>query len=558
MRSIATIGGCLLALALAACDAREEAALLEVAAVEPLRIEPDQRVRVRGSGFPAGREGVVRLEGQMHRPGAEPAEVQVELAARALGADRVEARFTRAALRAVGGRGTLHGRAVVSFDAAHGGARVVGRSAPLELDVAAGPAERGRGELSRRSAGRALIDRLGLELGEESSSTRGLAIAVVRRGSLAERAGLIEGDRLVSAEGVHVHDVADVLPAPGHDTLTLRLRRRGEAAPFDVALPIDAAHAHEIRHETVRALGIALGWLLLVLVLLAPSAGLADAIAGASRAAPRGPRTLRARWLRYRRGLPVVALGAALVAAVPAIDRAYPLTVRLEVLLLAGLALRVATGWLDAKEGARARLVALGGALAGATFVVVGLGAIATLGGTTDVAALSRQPAEPWSWTLVTSPVAVPALALVSLGAAWRIDRARTRLSVWVDDLALLVLAATTVAVLFGGWGTDAPQGPLRFARGAVFAASAFAYWLWLRRVRGPARAPRAVALAGLAGVALVGLGTIALVALEPPAPLVAVVARVGAGAAAILLVAAAVRRAAGPRPRPAPLHRFA
>lgn len=558
MRLLATIGGCLIALGVVGCETRDDARLLEVTDVSPTEVNPGQRLRVEGRGFPPGREARLRLDGTMHRPGAEPSRVQVELMGRAASSDRIEARFTRETLAALGGRGTLHGRVVALFDTPDGRRRVTGRSAELELDVRTGAADRLHEEVARRRSGAQLAERLGLSLSEESPEARGLVVAVVHEGSAAARAGIIAGDRLVAAEGVHVHDPSDLVPIPGRDAISLRLARRGEAAPFEVRVPVETFDTAVVRPETVRATAIALAWLLLFVVLFAPSAGVADWIAGVAPRAPRRSWRPGALWLRHRRDVPVVAIGVAVLGGLPAVDRVMPVEVALEVVLLAVFALRIATAWLGAGDAtARTRARALGGATVSVLLLGTGLGAIAVLGGTTDVAALSRQPVEPWSWTLLRWPVAVPALGLVALGAAWP-AAGRNPLARLVDDLVLLVLATLTVALLFGGWGEGDPQGTARLIHGAGFSVLAFGLWLWLRRARSAARTPRTVlVVAGVLGTLVVG-GTFLLLALEPPDVLTTTIARVAGGAAAILLLSALLRASTGGRAPLGPLHRFA
>ena len=122
-------------IALAGCEAPREAELLGIADVSPERLEPGRTIVVEGAGFPPGRSGSVRFTGTSHRPGRAPVEVRVEVTGRALSAERVEARFTRDALEAMGGRGTLHGHVWAVFETRDGQGTVVGRSARLELDV---------------------------------------------------------------------------------------------------------------------------------------------------------------------------------------------------------------------------------------------------------------------------------------------------------------------------------------------------------------------------------------------------------------------------------------
>ncbi len=563
MRLTSTILWSLIVVGAMGCEAQREADLLEVSAVEPARISPERTLRVRGAGFPPGRDAILRFEGTMRRPGAAPTEVSVELTGRAVAAEQIEARFTPEALEQLGGRGTLHGRVIAIFEAAEGRGRVIGRSPELDLDIVSSTTERLHGQLVRRRAAAALLDDLGLSLADESPDAEGLPITLVQGGSIAEHAGLLAGDRLIAAEGVRAHDPSDVLPGPGLDTITLRLARPGEAAPFVVVLPTGVTASHDVSAKSVRAGLIALGWALLVLVLLAPSAGLADWIASAARVGTPTTRTrgAAALWRRHRGDVPPAAVGLLGLASLPALDRTLALNIKLDALLLGLLALRVGAAWLGtASRPVRTRLLALVGAAASVLAVGVGLGAIAALGGTTDLSALSVQSAAPWEWTLLRTPVAVPALGLVGLGCAWRSrDEGAPYLAKLIDDGVLLAIAATTVAILVGGWGSGTSQGPLRLARGLQFVTFSFGLWLFLRRARHLAQSLRVSLGLGAGLVTVVAVGTAALIALEPTPALVVGIARVVGGAAALLLVNALSRLASGRlQTRAKPLHRFA
>src|SRR5690554_2173252 len=76
--------------ALAACAPEHESELLEVRHVAPERIEPGQLLRIHGEGFPPGRNGRVRLEGNFHAPGASARRVELDLEATAVSTDEVE------------------------------------------------------------------------------------------------------------------------------------------------------------------------------------------------------------------------------------------------------------------------------------------------------------------------------------------------------------------------------------------------------------------------------------------------------------------------------------
>lgn len=546
----------------AGCEARREADLLEVTGIDPSQLAPGQLVRVRGSGFPPGRSALIRLEGVVYRPGQSPEPASVEIEGRAVSAEEIEARFTRDALGELGGRGTLHGRAVAMFEAAHERGRVIGVSEELQIDIVTGNIRDAPGELTRRRAANELSEQLGLVLAEESSEQAGLPLGWVTTGSTAERAGLIVGDRIVAAEEVLVHDLADVLPLPGADTISLRLAREGEAAPFVVVLPIEAGARAGIQTPTARIALASLGWVLLVLLFLAPTAGFADWLARRGtweRPRARGWRPL---WRRHRSDVPIMTIGLAAIASLPVIDAAGLLDAKLEGLLLGALALRAGAAWLaTSSEPTRARILAVAVAAGGVAGVGIALGALAALGGTSDLGALAGQPAAPWRWTLLTTPVAGPALGLVLLCCTCaprpRARRGARAVAFAIDDLVLLAFAAAATATVLGGWGRDAPEGLERLVRAVVFTSITMGAWLFLRRAR---KKPGATVLwASVALAALVVGGAAAQIALEPPRVLVEGVARLMGGAAVLLALSAIVRLLAGKLRREAvPLARFA
>lgn len=544
------------------CDTRREAELLDVTSVDPAQLAPGRTVRVRGSGFPPGRSARIRLEGMIHRPGRAPEPASVELEGSAVSAEEIEARFTAEAFEGLGGRGTLHGRVVAIFEAANDRGRVVGRSDELQIDIVPGSGRHAPGELGRRREASELVDRLGIHLEEEVPEVAGLRVSLVIERSTAERAGLVAGDRLVAAEGVLVHDLGDVLPQPGADTIALRLTRSGEAAPFAVVLPIEADARAGVHVRTARFALAALGWVLLILLFLAPTAGLADWLArrGTRRTARTGG--WRALWRRHRADVPMVACGLALLGSLPALDAVGFFECKLEAVLLGALALRTGAAWLATSgETTRARLAASLVAVASVTGVGIALGALAALGGTSDLGALAEQPSEPWRWTLLTTPIAGPALGLVVLSCACSQPPAPRRgaraLALAIDDVVLLAIAATVTAMVLGGWGRGSPEGAERLVRALAFTTFALGGWLFFRRSR---RAPRLRALlVGAVLSVIVVVGTVAQIALEPPAVLVEGVARVIGGAATLLALSALFRVLGGRlRREPAPLARFA
>lgn len=517
----------------------------------------------------------MRLEGTMHRPGRTPREVRVELSGRAISPERVEAAFTEPALSGLGGRGTLRGHARVLFATADRRGAVTGRSPPTTVDVTPSSTQRVSDAVADGRRAAALVDRLGLALDDEPSERSGLPIREVAEGSVAARAGLVEGDRLVEANGVRAHALADLLPPPGAERLALRIARRGEAAPFAVALPVHLDRSG-LAPETVRAAQLAVGWVLLVLLWLAPTAGVADWLgrrvrrSRRARVEPPGdaPRLgfVRRVLRRHGRGLGRLALAVTLFATIPVAHRAGLLRVPLEALVLAAFALRASSAWLAAhRRPTRQRLLDLAHASAGVLCLAVALTAVAALGGTTDLSALQEpQGAAPWTWTLLRTPLGPLALGVLLIGggtapeALARGDDPQARLARGLDDAVLAAVAAAAAAVLLGGWGPASATGAPRVAFALLYVICATLLFSWMRRGRRLGRPTRP----GVVASALLALGLIAGVAAhiawEPPAALERGLAQVVGGAALLLGATVLGRLLAGRvRARAEPSHPF-
>lgn len=540
------------------CGAPLEAELLEVEAVSPERLAPSRSVRVRGEGFPPGRAATVRFEGEMRRPGHRPEPAVVEIPGRAVSSETIEARFTADAFETLGGRGTLEGRVVVVFAAADGRGLVVGRSDPLRLDISAASHRVGGDELAEHRRAVELVATLGLTLGEESPDEMGLTVETVAETSATGRAGVIAGDRLVEVEGIRAHHLGDVLPRPGSEGISLSFARQGEAAPYVVVVPVEV-EGTGVAMGTVKAVLVTLAWSLFVLLFLAPTAGLADWIARRTRS-NFGARSRRQRWRARARDLPLVAIGLTALAAIPALDHAGLLIWPLEALVLGALALRAGAAWLGASgRPARERVTRSLGAASSVLGVAIALGAMAALGGTTELGALGDQATVPWEWTLFTSPMAIPALFLVCLaGSAGPEPASGARAARLIDDVVLLGVSAATTAVLLGGWGAEAADGSIRLARAGGYVLLSTGLWLFLRRARrvGGGVGPTLAAGSGLALVVLAG--ATASIVYEPAPVLSHAIAHAFAGAAAVLLLSALLRGLAGRVRRRVVAHRFA
>lgn len=552
------------------CDERREAELLEITRVEPAVVEPGQTLVVEGRGFPPGRDVRVRIAGIAHRPGAEPTPVRVEVTGRARSSERIEVRLDAEPLRALGTRATVRGELTAVFASPVDGA-VMGRARDFVIDVSPASTQGLSDALSRAREAGAAVHALGLTLDEEGPDAPGLPIVSVAEGSTAERAGLAPSDRVLELAGVRVHALSDVLPPPGASAIELRIARRGEAAPFSVVVPWVSEIQTGVDTVTLRSAEIALAWVLAILFLLAPSAGIVDALA------QRGERERRTthggRWARWRallsqvRGeLAVHAAALALIAAVPALDHARPVDVPIGAMLLAMLAVRVGSAWLAVgEEGPRARLFAALHAFAGVAAIALAFGVIAALAGSGQLLGIaSRQGDLPIDWTLVRTPLSPLAIGLAAYGAVHvpvGLARGRdpaARLARRLDDLVLLGVALSLAIVFLGGFRSEALDPAVRGVRTAAFVGLSWGMFAWLRRTRASAHTTGAnVAMACLAAVGLVGAASL-IVWSDPPAELLQSLGRVFGVALVALWAIVIARIAAGrPDPRAVPAHPF-
>lgn len=515
--------------ALAACAPEHESELLEVRHVAPERIEPGQLLRIHGEGFPPGRNGRVRLEGNFHAPGASARRVELDLEATAVSTDEVEVPFTDAALATLGGRGTFRGRLKVLF-AASGGA-VVGHSPPLTLDVMQGGRERLGDELSRRRRGAQFMAELGLALAEHAPGEAGLVVKDVEPDSIAAQLGLLAGDRLLVLDGVALRALSDFVPPPGRREVRIEAKR--DETPFAILAPLGDRSGELSRVELVIA-RLALGWLLVVLLFLAPSARILEGWTAGGRRNKSSHRFLRA------------AIAAAFVALAPGLDRGGMLTLALEALLALMLLSRTSAAHAGARRrGASAMFRAILGALAAGLTVALALGCVAAMGGTTELTALhALQGPAPWEWTALRTPAGPLLLGLVIVAGAWT---QRERSSRWLSlsgDAVTLMLAASAAALLLGGW-TGPDSGWMSGLAALGFVAKTLVCWSAMRRAGEIAWSARSIVGTGLVLVVAVAL-TGAWIVWEPGLEVERALAEVLTAAFGAALVWLATRKVAG------------
>ena len=427
------VGVSLLALGWFGCDAPPvEAPLIEIGQVEPASWAPGTQASIRATGLPLGREGELRLEGVLHRPGQAPVAVDQRLPVRASARGRAEALLEREWLEALGGRGTFDGRLTVRFDGPSG-ASVFGRREDVRIDVVPAPVA-GRGSEPSIEALAAfglhfVADRQNrqgrdlegdVEVGADAHAEEGAdgvedANVADAPGMLhaatgaAERAGLRPGDQVTALGGVTLQMPSDRVVDGGADELHLRFRREGLRGERSLVLTRDVAVA--------TSAAPLLPWVV---------AGLLLALFGTPlRNTRRHFHTFRREWSRSRpdsaRALAVSAGGVvAMIALWP-----LGLTARAATVLALGLvtAPRPSGGW--------RHLPAL-------AFVVVA--PLFVGGGSVD----------PAGWSLLRSPLLLP-LFVVALVALLKLEGARWRRAPRAAAITALVASATAEPTTSGG-----------------------------------------------------------------------------------------------------------
>jgi len=118
---------------LASCTSYDDLALLDVEHIEPPEIEPGTTLRIRGQGFPLGRDPSVVIRGFIHRPGVARTSVEVSLPGSVRSESLIEVPVSGELIDAIGGRATLDGEVRVAFAAADA-RREVFAAEPARLD----------------------------------------------------------------------------------------------------------------------------------------------------------------------------------------------------------------------------------------------------------------------------------------------------------------------------------------------------------------------------------------------------------------------------------------
>lgn len=230
-----------LAWLLVGCSEGSGPSLLEVTDLSPRSWEAGDLVELKGAGFPEGKAATVTLEGTLYRAGLSNVD-GYRVTFDAHGESNHEVSFTVSdeiddALDE-GDEHTAHatfrGRAVVSFAPRIAGAPPIsGELADLSVELFS--ARGSREHDSEVDDAQRLTELLGIAV---EPGERLLKVAKVVAGR-AQRAGLVVGDVIVSANGVSVFDATDLLPARQEREVSLLIKRAEAANPWPVRLSID-------------------------------------------------------------------------------------------------------------------------------------------------------------------------------------------------------------------------------------------------------------------------------------------------------------------------------
>ncbi len=253
-----------------ACTGPQVTSLLEVQSVSPTVVEPGKTASVAGAGFRAGSDARVRWVGELRKPGGGTTQVDMETAARAVSADRVDVQDTERFVADLGGYGTFRGAVTVTLLSSEGTPVLTGEGDGVVFSVNDGVFVETHPELTR--AAEAWTKSAGVSAEESGTDAGGLLVTNVADG-LAANAGLRKGDIIVTANGVHVQSLEDLAPATAHGDASLDVRRGGDGALRRIDVP-GAAAAHAplaFFGENRLSLGILVLSILGLLLFLSPA-----------------------------------------------------------------------------------------------------------------------------------------------------------------------------------------------------------------------------------------------------------------------------------------------
>lgn len=474
---------CLLlaAIGLVGCERDAVPPLVEVTELAPRAVESGDRVEIRGAGFPQGRPARVVFDGVVHRAGEGDASVSIDVDGVVATTERVEVAVREAFEERFCGRGdraahaTFEGSVEVAFASRQAGAPpLVGVLRGVTLDVR--PSSVRADVLAERAEeGARVLAFLGIRPGIVSA--RGLPIEEIRRGSLADSAGLVAGDFLVAIDGVRAFGLEDVLPASSR-AVRLTVRHAEEGTEETTTVSMTGYAGRRIPRELEPAIVLVALALAALLLLVVPGPALLTrleiGLAARLRSRPLG--ALVRGSLGRRGDLAVTVLTTAALATFALGPHVFGPDVDGIVLVVAAASLLVASRpaeapgvWASIRNAAEVALVTAA--------MVIAVLELAVADGAVSLAELVRaQGAAPWEAAAAKNPAAL-VVGLAYLGALVALLRARSRTTRarLLERAGVLCACAVAAAAFLGGWqlpvGLDTRAAWVRGAGALVFVA---------------------------------------------------------------------------------------
>ncbi len=440
--------------------------LLTVLDVVPDVVDVGDRVEVVGTGFPEGRVGTVTLRGQLHRPGQSAMPISATLRAASTSRNRIAFDVTEELQRELCGSGrdaghtTFRGELQVAFSPREAGAPpITGRLHDVVLDLTS-PLVEPPVRAERVEAGQRAVEFLGATIDQQGA--RRLVLTEIQRAGRADRAGLLAKDRLLSFNGVVVHDVSDLVPAAGQRLVTVSVQRGRLEDP--VVRMIDVDGFAPAAPEELTLATMLVGFVAAVMLLFVAPIGrlltwaerrVAGRLRDAATLRRRTPRT-RLGWIAHAAStlaterlwpagggyrllgivpylqflavsawLTLVVFGSPLVAE----DLDLPLALLASTTALAAIGL-VLGGWRGARRWSL--IAGLRSALLLLLFQLPAIGVFCTVvfagGSSRAVDLVVTQGALPWEWRVFTNPLMLLGLFAILVAAVPETSRASLEL----------------------------------------------------------------------------------------------------------------------------------
>lgn len=477
------------------CGALDESELLRVTALTPDRLVEGSELHVQGEGFPAGRDGSLRLTGECRSPGASARRVFFDRPLRAVTAEDATTTVDAPWLARLGGRASCRFDGVVRFTGPE--RAVVGRFHGAQVDFLPQGRDGLAARLTDAERGRHVAARLGLTFGDEVPESGGLSVATVADGSFAAHSGVVPGDVVLAIDTLRVFEVADFVPTPGFARTSIDVRSepsgRVRVLYASTFVASDSLSAASIGYAILAFMA------LIIFAFFAPTARAVEFLA---QRPPRDPEATLG-WLfgarsddpsRRQRMIAhgIIALGlvgmTATFAGVAMVGRALEHDFGVGILLSASLALRMAARVFgENSDTDHGPLLPFFVASTPLTIAVVAVGLLVGTGHLGELHA--AQGFAPSRWLVFAQPIAFGLFPVFAATALTRVepDGTSSSLAKVAARAHLLVVSCLGAALFLGGWASPELNTPYACALGVLFftakAWSLIGLGLWARSV---------------------------------------------------------------------------